>query len=101
MNKRQKIIVTKLVIVIVVTAFSAVAIMNIKIIINKNESLRAMRQIGQNITNYKKTYGSLPPESYIERLILDMRAGQLLGKVGYRALWITPDSNDEQILASF
>jgi type II secretory pathway pseudopilin PulG len=91
--------VAKLIIVLVITAAAAFTMMNVKDFINRKEGMRAMTQLGQHILEYRKTYGSLPPESYIEKIKGSLEGSVRLGTVQYRAIWITFDSKDDTILA--
>jgi type II secretory pathway pseudopilin PulG len=99
LTKRQNIIVAKLIIVLVITAAAAFTMMNVKDFTNRKEGMRAMTQLGQRILEYRKTYGSLPPESYIEKIKKSLEGSVRLGTVQYRAIWITFDSKDDTILA--
>jgi hypothetical protein len=99
MTKRQKIIVAKFIFVGLVTAAGAFAMINIKDFINRKEGMLAMTQLGREIIDYKKNYGSLPPESYIEKLKEDLAGKVRLGVVKYRAIWMTIDSKDDAVLA--
>jgi hypothetical protein len=85
--------------VLVVTAAAAFTMMNVKDFTNRKEGMRAMTQLGQHILEYRKTYGSLPPESYIEKIKGSLEGSVRMGTVQYRAIWITFDSKDDTILA--
>ncbi len=89
----------KLIIVLVITAAAAFTMMNFKDFINRKEGMRTITQLGQHILEYRKTYGSLPPESYIEKIKKSLEGSVRLGTVQYRAIWITFDSKDDTILA--
>jgi hypothetical protein len=91
--------VAKFIIVLVITAAAAFTMMNVKDFINRKEGMLAMTQLGPRILEYRKTYGSLPPESYIEKIKRSLEGGVRLGPVQYRAIWITFDSKDDTILA--
>ena len=65
MNKRQKIILTDFTTVIVVTIIAVLAMINFKDWLNRSEAMRAMQHLGQIVLQYKKNYGSVPPESYV------------------------------------
>jgi hypothetical protein len=99
MNKRQKIIILKFIIVFAVTAIAAFAMIVIKDNVNHSEAIRAMNILGQKLLEYKKTYGSLPPESYLDKIYEDIQGNVRLGKVKYRAVWITLDSGPDEIMA--
>ncbi len=99
MNKRQKIIVAKFAAVAVVTTIAALAMINIKDLINRSEGIRAMQQISAGLLNYRQQYGYLPPESYLDTIRENVQGRVRLGKIQYRALWITPESEPNEILA--
>jgi hypothetical protein len=99
MTKRQKIIVAKFIFVGIITAAAAFTMLNIKDFTNRRECMRAMTQLGERILDYRKSYGSLPPESYIENIRGKLGGGVRLGTVRYRAIWITYDSVPNTILA--
>lgn len=99
MNKRQKIIIVKLAVVVAVTVLAAIVLMNLKAAGLRRGAMRAMTSLSAEIMKYKKNNISLPPEEYLDRLMRDMRIQGLLGNFHYRALWITADSNDREILA--
>jgi hypothetical protein len=99
MNKRQKIIVAKFAVVVVVTTIAALAMINIKDLINRSEGVRAMQQLGDGLLSYRQQYGYLPPESYLDTIKENVQGRVRLGKIQYRALWITLESEPNEILA--
>jgi len=99
MNKRQKIIVAKFAAVATVTTIAALAMINIKDLINRSEGIRAMQQLGSGLLNYRQQYGYLPPESYLDTIRENVQGRARLGKIQYRALWITLESEPNEILA--
>src|SRR4030042_5886805 len=98
MNKRQKIIIAKLVIVVTVTIFAAVVLMNLKAVCLRREAVRAMANLSLEIMKYKKAYIFLPPQEYLDTIIRDTKVQGLLGNVQYRSL-TTTDAKEDEILA--
>jgi len=99
MNRRQKIIVAKFIAIIVITAISAFAMIIVKEQINRSEALRAMNLLSDRLLKYKDTYGALPPETYLDTILGDIPGNLRLGKLKYRAIWITLESGPEEIIA--
>ena len=99
MNKHQKVILIKFTTVIVVTAIAVVAMINVKDWINRSEAMRAMEQLGQRVLEYRKAYGSVPPESYVTNIKQSLEGYVRLGNLQYRGRWIDPESTPEEILA--
>ncbi|MBN1391763.1 MAG: hypothetical protein JW947_03060 [Sedimentisphaerales bacterium] len=99
MNKRQKAILTNTVTVLVITAIAVAAMVNLKNQINLSEAGRAMEGLSQAILQYRQKYGSVPPESYINRVREKLEGNIRLGEVIYRAQWINLDSTPNDILA--
>ncbi len=60
---------------------------NIKNLINRSESMRTMKALGNEILNYRKIYGSLPSESFVKQYIQEIGAVRMMNTV-YRAQWI-------------
>ncbi len=99
MNKRQKDILTNIIVVLVITAIAVVAMINFKDWVNRSEAMRAMEQLGREALRYRKANGSLPPESHIDRNKDKLQGSVRLGKIHYRALWIDSKSPPDTILA--
>ena len=99
MNRRQKNLVLRLTMVIIVTATAVVAMTNLKDWVNRSEAMRATRQLGRRLVQYRKERGFVPSESFVDRIRDDLEGGIRLGKMDYRALWINMDSGDDEILA--
>jgi hypothetical protein len=99
MNKRQKAILVKFITVIVITVVAVAAMINFKDWVNRSEAMRAMEQLGQIVLQYQKKHGSVPPESYVDRIRERLQGNVRLGKLYYRALWIDFDSPPDTILA--
>jgi hypothetical protein len=99
MNKRQKDILTSFITVIVITAVAVVAMLNFKDWLNRSEAMRAMEHLGQIVLQYRKDYGSVPPESYVDRIEETLEGHVRLGDLHYRAQWIDFESGPDEILA--
>jgi len=73
---------------------------NIKNKINRSESIRAMKILGQEILKYRKNYGSLPNEIYITQI--KERIGAVrIGNVQYRATWIEYGAPPETTILAY
>ena len=99
MNKRQKNILIDSTTVIIITVIAVVAMINLKNWVNRSEAIRAMEHLGQIVLQYRKNYGSVPPESYVDRIKEDLEGYARLGEVNYRAQWIDFESTSDEILA--
>lgn len=99
LTKRQNIIVAKFAVVVALTIFAAFTMFNVKDYINRRESMLAMAQLGQYILEYKKNNRSLPAESNIGEIQKKIEGSVRLGKIKYRAIWITFDAPADTILA--
>ena len=87
MNSRQKKLVAHIVTVLVFTIVMVIGFANIKNVINRSESTRAMKLLGNEILQYRKNYGSLPSESYVKQYSEGIGAVRLANFI-YRAQWI-------------
>jgi hypothetical protein len=99
MNRRQKTILRTTTTVIVITAIAVAAMINLKNWVNRSEAMRAMENLGRIVSQYREKYGSIPPESYIDRIKEELEGHVRLGKVIYRAQWIDFESTPDEILA--
>lgn len=99
MNRRQKAILTDFAIVIVITAAAVVAMINLRSWINRSEAMRAMEHLGRRVLQYRKNYGSIPPESYVDSIKEELEGHARLGEINYRAQWIDFESTPDEILA--
>ena len=99
MNRRQKTILKNTATVIFVTSIAVVAMINLKNWVNRSESMRAMEDLGRIVSQYRGKYGSIPSESYIDRIKEELEGHVRLGKVIYRAQWIDFESTPDEILA--
>jgi len=98
MNRRQKTILGNTTTVIVITAIAVAAMINLKNWVNRSESMRAMEHLGRIVLQYREKYGSVPPESYIDKIKEELEGHVRLGKVIYRAQWISFESTPDEIL---
>jgi len=99
MNRRQKAILIDFVVVIVITAIAVVAMINFKDWVNRSEAMLAMEQLGQRVLAYRQERGSVPPESYVDRVKENLQGRVRLGNLNYRALWLDFESRSDEILA--
>jgi hypothetical protein len=96
MNKRQKSLILNIILVLTITTAFIVLMINIKDLLNKNEAMRAMHIVGQEVLNYREKQGSLPPELYLASI---KEQFVRLGILHYRAQWIGFGSEPNTILA--
>lgn len=87
MDRRQKKLVTNIVVVIVFTTAMVAGFSNVKNLINRSEAIRAMELLGKEVLLYKQTYGSLPNETYARHFTEQIEAVRI-GDFQYRAQWI-------------
>jgi len=99
MNSKQKTVLVNFTIVIVITAITVLAMINLKEIINRSEAMRAMAHLSQNILQYREQYGSIPPESYVNEIQTTLEGRARLGGLYYRARWIDFNCGPDEILA--
>jgi radical SAM superfamily enzyme YgiQ (UPF0313 family) len=99
MNRRQKAILINIVAVIIVTIFAILAMINFKDWVNRSEAIRAMEHLGQVALRYRKEHGSVPPQSYVDRVREELPGNVRLGNLQYRGLWIDFESSGDEILA--
>jgi len=100
LNVRQKKLVANIVVVITFTVAMVAGFANIKNVINRSEAMRAMELLGAEILQYRKTYGSLPPEYYIKQYI-DKIGAVRLSDFHYRAPWIEFGSEPNEIILAY
>jgi len=87
LNKQQKKLVVNVVIVTIFTVVMVVGFANIKNVINRSESIRAMELLSKEILQYRKNHGSLPPEYHVKRFT-DVIGAVRITNFRYRATWI-------------
>jgi len=99
MNKLQKRILANFTVVMVVTVAAVVGMVELKNLVNRSESMRAMESLGRVVSDYKQKNGSIPPESQVDEIIKSLEGQFRLGDIRYRAQWIAFDSPPDTILA--
>jgi hypothetical protein len=99
MNKQQKAILIEFITIIAITAIAVGVMVNFKDWVNRSEAIGAMNQLSQVVLKYRKEYGSVPPESYVNEIKRDLKGGVRLGDLKYRAQWIEFDAPPDEILA--
>ena len=99
MNRRQRAILIDFITVLVITVVAVVAMINFKDWVNLSEARRAMEHLGRVVLQYRKDYGSVPPEKYVINITRDLHSSVQFGELQYRALWIDSDSTPDEILA--
>ena len=100
MQKRQKFILIRFAVVIIVTVVAVVAMINFKDWVNRSESMLAMDSLGKVILKYRAENGSVPPESHVNSIRINLPGNVRLGDLfRYRALWLSFDSPPDTILA--
>ncbi len=100
MNRRQKAILIKFVVVIIFTMLAVLAMVNFKDWVNRSEAMLGMKQLSDITLGYKKSYGAVPSQSYIDNIDKSQWPGYVrLGDLQYRARWLDVDSNEDEILA--
>lgn len=99
MYKRQKAILIKFIVVILITVITVVAMINFKDWINRSEAILAMEHLGKAITGYRDKHGSAPAQSFIDQIENKLPGFIRLGDLKYRARWLDFESDDDVILA--
>ena len=99
MNRYQRNVLIKAVVVVFVTTFIVVAMTEFKNVVNRAEAIRAMEELGQKILAYRKEHGAIPPQSYLNQIRETLPGNVRLGDLHYRARWIGFEADDKEILA--
>jgi len=97
-NRREKAVVIKIVFVTTITIILVVTFANFKDIVNRSEAMRAFKAVGENVLQYRKTHGHLPPQSYVDEVRKGLEGSVRLGKLNYRALYITIGAKPDEIV---
>jgi hypothetical protein len=100
LNAQQKKLIANIVIVLVFTAAMVTGFSNVKNVINRSEAMRAMELVGAESLRYRKTHGSLPPESYIKQYTNEIGAVRLTD-LHYRASWIELGSDPNKTILAY
>jgi hypothetical protein len=98
-NRRQRALLIESILVLAATAAAVTAMMHLKDYVNRSEAMRAMTQLGERILAYRRTHGSLPPESFVDSVQGELEGAVRRGNIRYRALYIGLDASDDTILA--
>jgi hypothetical protein len=99
MNKLQKQILVNFAVVMLVTVTAIVGMVELKNIVNRSESMRAIEQLQKAVAAYKQKNGSVPSEAYVDGIIKTFDGQPRLGNLKYRARWIGFDSSPDAVLA--
>jgi len=99
MTKRQKKIVRDILTVLTVTVIAVVAMIHFKDWVNRSEGMRAMEHLGRIVMKYRKDYGAVPNQSFVDAIRSELEGAERLGTLVYRAQWINFDSKPDEILA--
>ena len=99
MNRRQRTLLTESSLVLAATVLAVIGLIHLKDYVNRSEAMRAMDQLGRQILEYRRQYGSLPAESFVSAVKGRVEGAVRLGNVRYRALWIGLDAPADTILA--
>ena len=98
-NRRQRALLTESILVLAATATAVIGMIHLKDYVNRSEAMRAMSQLGERVLEYRKQYGSLPPESFVTSIKGNLEGAVRMGNVKYRALYIGLDASADTILA--
>jgi hypothetical protein len=99
MNKRQKWVLIRFAVVLLITLAAVAAIAELKNGVNRAEAMRAMEHLGKIVSDYKQKNGYVPPESFVDNLKGSLVGQARLGDLHYRARWLDADSTPDTILA--
>ncbi len=99
MNRRQKAILTEIIIVLLVTIVAVVAILNVRHYFNRRAAKIAMIVLGNRIRSYRAEHGIVPSESWVEGQRETLPGKNRLGKLYYRGMWIDFETEPNEILA--
>jgi len=97
-NRKKKLLI-ETIFILATTFVAVVGMINLKDWINRSEAMRAMRQLGQKVLDYRKANGSLPPESYVTDIKETLEGYVRLGNIKYRARWIDFQAGPDEIVA--
>ncbi len=84
---------------LIATVAAVIGMVQLKDYVNRSEAMRAMTQLGQRVLEYRKQYGSLPPQSFVDDIKGQVEGAVRIGNVNYRARWIGLDASADTILA--
>ena len=84
--------------VVIITATAVTGMLALKCRVNRSESIRAMKHLSRIILQYRKEYGCVPAESYIDGIKETLQGRARFGNLHYRARWIGIDSPADEVL---
>jgi len=99
MNRRQRAIVIESLTVIAFTIVAVFGLINFKDLVNRSEAIKAMRQLGQALLEYRQKHGVIAPESYVKQIRPNIHGSVRLGELRYRGLFVRADGPADTILA--
>ena len=99
MNRRQKALLINVILIAILTTVIVVGMVNLKDWINRSEAMLAMEQLSQEVLEYRKKHGSVPPEFFIDQIKPNLPGRARLGALKYRARWIEFGCPPDEILA--
>jgi hypothetical protein len=100
LNRKQKKLLANVITVVAFTAVMVVGFANIKNVINRSESIRALGILGKEIFQYRQKYGSLPSEIYVKQYQEAIGAVRL-SDLQYRAQWIEFGSDPNTTILAY
>lgn len=98
MTRKKRLLMDAAVVLLITTA-SVVGIIHFKDYINRRDALLAVGQLGEKILAYRESQDVLPPEETVQALKEQVSGRTRLGRLTYRAAWITPESKPDTPLA--
>lgn len=84
MNKKQRGLLVRLVVVVVITVGMVFAMVNVKEFVNKKEAMLAVGNLNVEIFKYKQANGKWPLQSYVDEKAKQIQGRARLGAVEYR-----------------
>lgn len=99
MNRKAKSVLINFVVIIIITLGAVLMMINLKDGINRSEAIRAMKHLGRNILQYQDQHGSVPSQSYVNKIKTGLEGYTRLGDLRYRARWVDFESGPDEILA--
>jgi len=99
MYKHQKAVIRNFIFVTSLTIIIILSMLCFKDVTNRSESIRAMNHLSKVVLDYRQQSGSVPAESYIDNVRKSLEGYVRLGKIYYRARWVTFESSNDEILA--
>jgi len=99
-NIQQKKLVANIITVAFFTLVMIVGFANLKNLITRTESIRAMNVLSKEVFAYREKYGSLPNQIYVDDFI-DKAGLVRLGPLQYRAMWIAYGSDPNSTILAY